>query len=137
MHDWATVLQQEGDLVEAHKLAERGENAFPEQRRRPPCYNLLQQIEAKSSQINTERVWNEPLAEIQVRYRNVTKVFFRVVPESYEARLKIRPVSARATGRQRAPGAAGQDARAPVVRRPAGHRGLPGADGGDRSARRT
>ena len=88
LHDWATVLQQEGDLVEAHKLAERGKNAFPNSVGGRRCHNLLLQIEAKSSQINIERVWNQPLSKIQVRYRNLTKVFFRIVPESYEARLK-------------------------------------------------
>lgn len=88
LHDWAGVLQQEGDLVEAHKLAERGKNAFPNSVGGRRCHNLLLQIEAKSSQIHIERVWNQPLSKIQVHYRNVTKVFFRVVPESYEARLK-------------------------------------------------
>ncbi len=88
LHDWAGVLQQEDDLVEAHKLAERGKNAFPNSVGGRRCHNLLLQIEAKSSQINIERVWNPPLSKIQVRYRNLTKVFFRVVPESYEARLK-------------------------------------------------
>ncbi|HPM81495.1 MAG TPA: alpha-2-macroglobulin family protein, partial [Candidatus Anammoximicrobium sp.] len=88
LHDWATVLQQEGDLVEAHRLAERGKNAFPNSVGGRRCHNLLLQIEAKSSQIHIERVWNQPLSKIQVRYRNLTKVFFRVVAESYDARLK-------------------------------------------------
>jgi hypothetical protein len=88
LHDWATVLQQEGNLVAAHQLAERGKNAFPNSVGGRRCHNLLLQIEAKSSQIHIERVWNQPLSKIQVRYRNLTKAFFRIVPESYEARLK-------------------------------------------------
>ncbi len=88
LHDWAVVLHQEGDMVEAHKLAERGKNAFPNSAGGRRCHNLLLQIEAKSSQVQIERVWNQPLSKIQVRYRNLTKVFFRVVAESYDARLK-------------------------------------------------
>jgi len=86
--DWAVVLQQEGDLVAAYELAERGKNAFPNSVGGRRCYNLIRQIEAKSSQIHIERVWNQPLSKIQVRYRNLTKAYFRIVPDSYEARLK-------------------------------------------------
>jgi len=88
LHDWAVVLQQEGDLVEARKLAERGKNAFPAGVGGRRCHNLIQQIEAKSSQMHIERVWNPPLSKIQIRYRNLTKAYFRIVSESYEARLK-------------------------------------------------
>jgi len=35
-------------------------------------------------------VWNEPWPKIEVRYRNVTKVFFRAVPYDFEERLKSR-----------------------------------------------
>jgi uncharacterized protein YfaS (alpha-2-macroglobulin family) len=88
LHAWARVLQQEGDLVEARKLAERGKNAFPDSVGGRSCHNLILEIEAKSSQVTTERVWNQPLSKIQVHYRNVTKVFLRAVPYSYEERLK-------------------------------------------------
>jgi len=88
LHHWASVLHQEGDFVEARKLAERGKNAFPNSIGGRRCHNLIQQIEAKSSQVTTERVWNDPLPAIHVRYRNLTKVYFRVVADSYEARLK-------------------------------------------------
>src|SRR5262249_5434616 len=43
------------------------------------CHNLVQEIEAKSAQITTERVWNEPWPKIVVRYRNVTNIYFRLV----------------------------------------------------------
>ncbi len=88
LHNWATVLQEEGDLVEAHRLAERGMNAFPESVGGRRCYNLIQQIEAKSSQISTERVWNDPLPKISVTYRNLTKVYFRIIDANYDERLK-------------------------------------------------
>lgn len=89
LHQWALVLQQEGQLVEARKLAERGANAFPRSVGGNRCYNLIQEIEARSSEIRVERVWNQPLPKIRVTYRNLTKVYFRIVPESYEARLEV------------------------------------------------
>ena len=88
LHDWATVLQQEGDWLAAHQLAERGKNAFPASVGGRRCHNLIQQIEAKSSQIHIERVWNRPQSKIQVRYRNLTHAYFRIVPDSYETRLR-------------------------------------------------
>ena len=71
------MLQGENELVEAHKLAEEGAEAFPESPGGKLCYNLMRQIEAKSASITTERVWNQPWPTIQVRYRNVTQVYFR------------------------------------------------------------
>jgi hypothetical protein len=55
LHHWARVLQQEGDLVEARKLAQRGENAFRNSVGGKMC-NLVEQIEAKSVAVTTERV---------------------------------------------------------------------------------
>ncbi|MCH5373906.1 MAG: MG2 domain-containing protein, partial [Planctomycetes bacterium] len=63
-------------------------NAFPDSIGGRRCFNLIQQIEAKSSQITTERVWNDPLPKITVSYRNLTKVYFRIVGATYEDRLK-------------------------------------------------
>jgi hypothetical protein len=105
-YHWALVLQQEGNvsgtlrvpsgggtrsvpdtdnLVEAHRLAEQGARAFPETAGGKLCYNLQQQIEAKSSAAVTERVWTEPWPKIQVRYRNVSKVYFRAVRDDWLA----------------------------------------------------
>ena len=64
---WASVLVEEEDLVEAHKLAKRGADVFPKSYGSALCFNLLQQIESKQVNITTERVWNEPwpvIAEI-------------------------------------------------------------------------
>jgi hypothetical protein len=87
-HAWASVLREEGELVEAHKLAEQGWRAFAESPGGILCYNLMRQIEARSASISVERVWNEPWPTIEVRYRNVTKVYFRLVPYDFEAELK-------------------------------------------------
>ena len=85
---WAEVLRQEGALVEAHDLAQQGDRAFPNTPGGDLCYNLMKQIEAKSANIMTERVWNEPSPSIRVSYRNLTKVYFRLVHEDWLTRLK-------------------------------------------------
>ncbi|MEI6083430.1 MAG: alpha-2-macroglobulin family protein [Verrucomicrobiota bacterium] len=85
--EWAGVLNQEGEPVEAHKLAERGLKTFPNSVGAAQCFNLIQQIEAKSANIQTERVWNEPLPSLNVTYRNVTKVYFRAVAYNFESYL--------------------------------------------------
>ena len=51
------------------------------------CHNLINQIEAESSIITIERVWNNPRPDITVKYRNVDEVHFRVVAE-LEAAMK-------------------------------------------------
>ncbi len=80
IHHWARKLQSEGDLVEARKLAQRAANAFKDSPGGKLCHNLIQEIDAKSSGINTERVWNAPWPKITLNYRNVTEVHFRAVP---------------------------------------------------------
>ena len=52
------------------------------------CHNLVNQIEAKSSNINIERVWNNPQPDITIKYRNVDEIHFRVVAENWEAAMK-------------------------------------------------
>ncbi|MEI8372538.1 MAG: alpha-2-macroglobulin family protein [Planctomycetota bacterium] len=85
---WASVLQQEGSLVEAHDLAEQGAQAFANTPGGNLCYNLMKQIESKSASITTERVWNDPSPSIRVTYRNLTKVYFRLVHENWLAKFK-------------------------------------------------
>ena len=84
----ASVIQGEGDLVKARAVAMAGMEAFPESPGGKLCYNLIQDIESKSSQLNTERVWADPLPTIKVTYKNITKAYFRVVKADYVARLK-------------------------------------------------
>ena len=85
---WASALQQEGALVEAHALAQQGARAFAQSPGGQLCHNLVEQIEAPAASITTERVWNEPAPTIQVHYRNVTQVYFRAVRADWAARLK-------------------------------------------------
>jgi uncharacterized protein YfaS (alpha-2-macroglobulin family) len=88
MFDWATAVHGEGDWVEARQIAQQGLTRFPDSVGGRRCYNLIQQIEARSSQISTERVWNQPLPTIDVRYRNVTKVHLRAVAFDFESFVK-------------------------------------------------
>ncbi len=90
-HAWATILREEGKLVEAHKLAQQGWQAFPQSPGGLLCYNLIEQIEAPSATISTERVWNRPWPTIDVTYRNVTKVHFRLVAREFEKELAASP----------------------------------------------
>ena len=76
----AQVLHGEEDLVAARELALEVIHAFPDSVGGKFCFNLIQQIEAKSLSISCERIWTNPWPEIQVQYRNITKVHFRVVP---------------------------------------------------------
>jgi hypothetical protein len=80
----AGVFQQEGDLLAAHEVAKRGQKLFPGSPGGRLCGNLIAQIEAKSANISTERVWNAPWPDITVQYRNVTNVYFRAIPVDWE-----------------------------------------------------
>ncbi len=96
---WARVLQQQGDLVAARKLALQGAETFPQSPGGKLCRNLVTEIEAKSASITTERVWNAESGQasrlparhpITVRYRNVEAVYFRAIPVDWEMFLEKR-----------------------------------------------
>lgn len=89
LYEWARVAHSEGDFLLAHELASRAWNTYPASVGGIWCYNLIQQIEAKSATIQTERVWNDPLPDIEVTYRNVDRVFFRAV--SFDGEEAIQP----------------------------------------------
>jgi uncharacterized protein YfaS (alpha-2-macroglobulin family) len=82
------VLQSENELVKAREMALAGMNAFRDSPGGKLCFNLIQQIESKSASVLTERVWTDPLPQIAVTYKNLTKVYFRVVKADFIDRLK-------------------------------------------------
>ncbi len=94
----ARLKQSEGDLVAARNLAISGAETFPQSPGAKLCHNLIQEIEAKSASIATERVWNcfaggsgadaNTCPDITVQYRNVTNVYFRAVPWKWEVFLE-------------------------------------------------
>ena len=90
LHHWARAVQQEEDLVEARNLALRGANAHRNSPGGKLCRNLVSEIEAKSYNISTERVWNAPWPKIRVHYRNLTNLHFRAVPYDWNLFLDQR-----------------------------------------------
>jgi hypothetical protein len=93
MASWnlAHVIKDEGDWVEARRIALQAKGAHPGSPGAKQCANLVAEIEAKSATITTERVWNSN-PSIAVRYRNVDKVWFRAYSADWESFLdKKRP----------------------------------------------
>ena len=88
LHQLGTVIQGEGGFVKAHEIATTGMNRFPESVGGRSCFNLIQYIEARHSRVTTERVWNDPRPTINVYYRNVTKIYFRLVPYRFDDYIK-------------------------------------------------
>ncbi len=86
----ANLVHGEGDWALARKIAQTGVDRKPDSIGGKQCYNLIQQIEAPHSQITTERVWNSPLPTIDVSYRNLSKIYFRVVRFDFEEYARSR-----------------------------------------------
>ena len=84
LHQWAQVVHGEDNLVEAHELATRGAESHPDSPGGKLCRNLVESIEARSIDLFTERVWNQPWPKITLRYRNITRVHFRAVAADWE-----------------------------------------------------
>ncbi|WP_231615509.1 alpha-2-macroglobulin family protein [Novipirellula artificiosorum] len=88
LHEIALVVHGENDFVEARRIAAEGLARFPESIGGRHCFNLIQQIEAPSASVLTERVWNDPWPTIDVRYQNVDKIYFRLVRFDFEAFIR-------------------------------------------------
>lgn len=81
------VWEREDDLPAAREIALVGKNAFPDSVGGRMCHNLVEEIEEREVRILTARVWNEPWPEIEVRYSNITNVWFRAVKYEWETFL--------------------------------------------------
>ena len=84
MHHRAQNLHEAGEHIAAHALASKGLAAHPGSIGANRCYNLIQQIEAPSASATVDRVWNHEDDEINLTYRNVTRVYFRLIPFDFE-----------------------------------------------------
>lgn len=73
-----------GDALRAHALARRGRDAHPGSAGGVACHNLIETIEARFAQLDTEAVWNAPWPTLNVTYRNITQVHFRAIPYDFE-----------------------------------------------------
>ena len=83
----AGVIYSEGDYVAAHKVASQGLQRFPNTLGGNQCFNQVKSIEAREVQVSCERVWNEPASTLDIAYRNIDKLYFRLVKFDYEARI--------------------------------------------------
>ena len=90
LHDLGTALFNLGseNYVRAHEVATAGVNRFPESVGGRRCHNLIQQIEGRQLRVATERVWSNPRPTIDVYYRNVEEIHFRLVPFDFNDVLK-------------------------------------------------
>ncbi|MEE3373301.1 MAG: alpha-2-macroglobulin family protein [Planctomycetota bacterium] len=87
LHLLAEAWSRSGQMTRAHATALQGRTRFPDSVGGRRCHNLITQIEAPSLQVSTERVWSRPQGSVQVSYRNLGQVFFRVVRYDWEGRL--------------------------------------------------
>lgn len=88
LHHWANRLDSQQTRAQARELALRGYNAHPNSPGGLLCYNLVQQIEAKSLQLATEDVWNEPWPKITVNYRNLTNLHLRLIAADWDRLMR-------------------------------------------------
>lgn len=79
----AESLRDRGDLVKAHAAATEGLRRFPDSPGGNACYNVIQAITLPSLRAVCERVWNDPASAIEVSYKNVDKIHFRLVPYDF------------------------------------------------------
>lgn len=84
MYRLAELAHQKDEFSESLQIASEGQRRHPESVGGNQCFNLIQQIKAKSLSIATERVWNEPLPNIDVTYRNIGQVHFRLVAFDFD-----------------------------------------------------
>lgn len=89
-HVLAEQLFNRDDRAEAHAVATAAMRAFPDSPGGKLGRNLIRQIEAPEARVFAERVWNAPLAPIELHYRNVPRVWFRVVRDSWDKYLDRR-----------------------------------------------
>lgn len=68
------------DFGLAHLIASRAVARFPESVGGIACRKLIGRLETPSFSVLTEESWCEPWTELTVLYRNLTDVFFRLVP---------------------------------------------------------
>ncbi len=83
----ANIAHAKNEFKQAHEIASKGMARFPDSQGAVRCYNLIQQIEAKSYDVTCDRVWNDPQQKLEVHYRNLAKLYFRLVPYDHVAFL--------------------------------------------------
>jgi uncharacterized protein YfaS (alpha-2-macroglobulin family) len=79
----ASRLHRAEEFVEARRLALAAAERHPDSVFSVACRNLVKQIESRELQIGTEQVWNAAGPEIELTYRNLGAVHFRLVPREW------------------------------------------------------
>ena len=80
----ANLIKNAGDLVGAHAKAEIGAKRWPESIGGRLCTGLMKDLEQPNFTITTERTWNAPWPDLVVKSKNMTNIWFRVVPISFD-----------------------------------------------------
>ena len=75
----AEELQSRGQKKEAWKIAKEGCQRFPASDGGVMCQGIINAIEAKQLQIDTERVSNNPTALARISWCNIDQVHFRLI----------------------------------------------------------
>ncbi len=88
LHLLAEEIHSDGDFVQAHEVCEQAIARFTSSIGANACRNLIQRIESESAEATTERVWNSPWPTIDVRYRNLDKIYFRLVKFDFDEFIK-------------------------------------------------
>ena len=88
MHRLAEQFLSDGDPDLAHEIASEAVSKFPESVGGSRCHDLILKIEQVSISVHTERVWAKPMPSIDVSYKNISKIHFRLVSLDYILFLK-------------------------------------------------
>ena len=80
----ATSLYSQEKFVEALTVAETGVNRFPDSQGGKICFGLIESIKQPTIQLTSERQWHADKASIDLTYKNLQTVHFRLVNFDYE-----------------------------------------------------
>lgn len=86
----AELLHEQGDLVTALKIAEAGAALHPASPGAGQCRAVAARIRAKELTVSSERSYLPQGGSLALSYRNVTRIHFRVVRDTWDAFLKER-----------------------------------------------
>ncbi|MBR0505495.1 MAG: hypothetical protein IJJ84_08805, partial [Kiritimatiellae bacterium] len=84
VHARAELLRHSGDLVGAHAKAATGAARWPESVGGRLCTSLVISLERPDFTVTTESTWNAPWPDLAVSSKNMTNLFFRIVPVTFE-----------------------------------------------------
>ncbi|HEY9155131.1 MAG TPA: alpha-2-macroglobulin family protein, partial [Opitutaceae bacterium] len=79
------VAASKSDFVQAHRLAERGAAIPVSGVGVLECKSRIEQLESKTLSVESESVWTAPWPKLAVQYRNLNKIYFRVVALDFDS----------------------------------------------------